>query len=392
MLYWLQATLSLRRHFYSLILKKISLFCFIIDFYIIKNNSYPYTIFKRDLRRCAGKSFAAWEDRSSGIRREVIIMKSEVYNQSNCIVGAVAWQYYIEGRSRAEIAQDLHLSHSTLSRLLKRAREEKIIEFRIAEPYASCHNKEEELRKKYGLSGAVVVPVPEDAGEDAVKKQVAMEGARYLQRVIGDGDILGFTWGGTMYHLIQYLNPCRKVNARFVTMHGNIEKCDKNFEVDALVRRAAMAFGGKNISIRESGLCASREELLRQLETPKLKSMETLLQNITIAVSGIGSLYPEFDSPLVNSRYLDEEGKKLLKEKEAFGDIVLRFIDKNGQECDTPYKDRTLSIPLEEYRRIPHKILVASGVKKADTVRAALRGGLADVLILDHCLAEKILS
>ncbi len=319
-------------------------------------------------------------------------MKSEVYNQSNCIVGAVAWQYYIEGRSRADIAKDLHLSHSTLSRLLKRAREEKIIEFRIAEPYASCHYKEENIRKKYGLRSVVVVPTPEGADEAAVKKQVAMEGARYLQRVIGDGDILGFTWGGTMYHLIQYLNPCRKVNARFVTMHGNIEKCNKNFEVEALVRRAAMAFGGKNISIRESGLYASRGDLQRQMETPGMKSIGNLLRNITIAVSGIGSLYPEFDSPLVNSNYLDEEGKKLLKEKEAFGDIVLRFIDKNGQECDTPYKDRTLSISLEDYCRIPHKVLVASGVKKADTIQAALRGRLADVLILDDCLAEKILS
>ena len=219
-----------------------------------------------------------------------------------------------------------------------------------------------------------------------------MEGARYLQRVIKDGDILGFTWGGTMYHLIQYLNPCRKVNASFVTMHGNIEKCNKKFEVEALVRRAAMAFGGKNISIRDSGLCASKEELEMRMNSPEMKNIGKLLKNITIAVSGVGSLYPVFDSPLATTNYLDEKGKILLKEKAAYGDVILRFIDKNGEECDTPYKDRTLSISLEDYRRIPCKILVASGVQKADTMKAALKGKLADILVVDDKLADKIIA
>lgn len=317
-------------------------------------------------------------------------LKGEVYSQSNCIVGAVAWQYYIEGKSRAEIAEQFSLSHATLSRLLKRAREEKIVEFKIAEPYAQCHIQEETIKKKYGLSNVVVVPIFGETDENEIKKKVAMEGARYLQRVISNGDILGFAWGGTMYHLIQYLNPCRKVNARFVTMHGNIETCSKQFEVETLVHRAAMAFGGENISIREKGLYTSEEELKKHRESPEIKNISEFLGKITISVSGIGSMYPVHDSPLATTNYLDEEGKKLLKEKEAYGDIVLRFIDKDGKECDTPYKNRTLSIDFEDYRLIPCKILVVSGTRKADTVRAALKGRLADVLIVDEKLAEKI--
>lgn len=319
-------------------------------------------------------------------------MKSEVYNQSNCIVGAVAYQYYIEGKTRAEIAKDFNLSHSTLSRLLKRARKEKIVTFNIAEPYLSCHYKEEVLKEKYGLQYVVVVPTFEEENDNEIKKQVAMEGARYLQRVIKDGDTLGFTWGGTMYHLIQYLNPCQKVNARFVTMHGNIEKCNKKFEVESLVRRAAMAFGGKNISIRDSGLCVSKDELHKKMATSEMKNIQNLLRNINIAVSGVGSLYPVFDSPLATTNYLDEEGKTLLKKEEAYGDVVLRFIDKDGKECNTPYKDRTLSISLEDFQKIPQKILVASGMKKTDSMKAALKGRLADVLIIDDRLAEGIIS
>ena len=46
-------------------------------------------------------------------------MKSEVYSQSTCIVSTAAYQYYIEGKKRSEIAESLGLSPSTLSRVLK---------------------------------------------------------------------------------------------------------------------------------------------------------------------------------------------------------------------------------------------------------------------------------
>ena len=48
-------------------------------------------------------------------------MKSEVYNQSTCLVNEVAYRYYYEGEAVACIAQKLNISQSTVSRLLKRA-------------------------------------------------------------------------------------------------------------------------------------------------------------------------------------------------------------------------------------------------------------------------------
>ena len=58
-------------------------------------------------------------------------------------------------------------------------------------------------------------------------------------------------------------------------------------------------------------------------------------------------------------------GKKLLKEKRVCSDLMLRFIDQDGEECKTSLKDRTASISLEEYKQIPQKIIVASGEQKA---------------------------
>lgn len=322
-------------------------------------------------------------------------MKSEVYNQSTCIVSKVAYQYYIEGKTRTKIAEELDLSSSTISRLLKRAKEENIIEFKITEPYLTCNRMEEELQKLYQLKSVIVVPIPEvetKENEEAIKKQVALEGARYVQRIIKDDNVVGLNWGGTMYHLIQYLNPCRKVNASIVTMHGSIANCNPKLAVKTLVRRAAMAFGGRNVSFVAPGLYTSKEELDKIKEKPGCKEIFALFEKIDISVSGVGSLYPTFDSLLATTNYLKQDEVKNLEEKNAYSDILLRFIDKDGKECNTSLKDRTLSIELDTYKKIPCKIIVASGSKKANSIMALLKGGLVDVLIIDYYLAQEVLS
>lgn len=322
-------------------------------------------------------------------------MKSEVYNQSKCIMSAVAYQYYVEEKSRTEISESLALSPSTISRLLKRAKEEKIIEFNITEPYLTCNRIENKLQKDFGLKSVLVVPVSEEEipeHAENIKKQVALEGARYVQRIIKNGDVLGLGWGGTMYHLIQYLNPCRKVNASIVTLHGSIANADPKLEVKTLVRRAAMAFGGQNVSLMAPGLYDSSEGLQRIKECNGIKNIFNLLEKIDIAVSGVGSLYPDMDSLLVTADYLNKKEMIALREKNAYSDILLRFLDKEGKECDTSLKDRTLSISLESYKKIPCKIIVASGSKKGLSVLALLKGGLVDVLIIDLHLAKALLS
>ncbi len=317
-------------------------------------------------------------------------MKGEVYNQSICIVLKAANLYYTEGKSQKEIARILMISEATVSRLLKRAKQEAIVSFVIQKPYTSCLELERKLKKIYGLSEVIVVPpAAGQTGPEAIKRAVALEGARYIQRIITPRDVLGIAWGGTMYYLIQYLNPCRKTDASFVTLHGSISCCDYELAVDTLVSRMAMAFGGKCYSLVADGLMDS-DRLAALRDEEHARRVFSLFDRITIAVSGVGSLYPTADSPLSRIQYLQPAEFAELRERGVYGDLMLRFFDKNGQECDSSLRERTLAIDLDVYRRIPCKIIAASGVHKAYTLQAVLRGGLVDVLIVDYLLAAAI--
>lgn len=74
------------------------------------------------------------------------------------------------------------------------------------------------------------------------------------------------------------------------------------------------------------------------------------------------------------------------------GNIFARFINSQGLECDTPLKERTLGLSFKEMRAIGRKICIACGPDKVEPVRAALRGGLIDVLITDEATATALLA
>ncbi|MDO4554970.1 MAG: sugar-binding domain-containing protein [Lachnospiraceae bacterium] len=322
-------------------------------------------------------------------------MKSEVYNQSTCIMSSVIYKYYVENKTGAQISRELGLSTSTVSRLLKRAREEGLVEIRITEPYMTCLLMEQEIQEKFHLKDAMVVPIlgeENQVGEDDIKKQVALEGARYVQRNIEDGDTIGLNWGGTMYHLIQYLNPCQKVNANIVTMHGSIASCDRKLAVKTLVRRAAMAFGGKSFSLTHEGLFPSAEELKKVREKKECQEIFDLFEKINMSISGVGDFEPDHGSLLSHTGYLNEREHENLRQKKAASDILLRFVNHKGEECDTDLKDRTLSISIDTYKKIPNKVIVASGSYKARAIRSLVNGGLVDTLIIDYYLAREFIN
>jgi DNA-binding transcriptional regulator LsrR (DeoR family) len=330
-------------------------------------------------------------------------MDAEVYNQSTFLILKAAYLYYLEDKAQNEIAALLNISVPTVSRLIKRAKEEKIVEFVIRDPYLECIELEQMLKNKYRLKEVIVAPISnlhhsenldsahEHNDEENVKKLVALEGARYIQRIITEKDVLGVTWGNTIYHLIHYLNPCQKINATFVTMHGSISWSNE-LDVRSLVSRMSMTFGGRNYSLLTEGLMSNKEITDSIKNEKNVERVFSMFDKITIALNGVGSFYPELSSMLSRPEYLASHELAELQRKNVVGDVALRFINRDGEECDTDLKDRIIAIDLATFRKIKTKITVASGENKTEIVHAMIKGGLANVLIVDYALGKSLLN
>ena len=108
----------------------------------------------------------------------------------------------------------------------------------------------------------------------------------------------------------------------------------------------------KNYSLLAEALL-SNPEIAASIKNEKyVKQVYEMFDKITISICGMGSLYPQLDSLLCKSKYLTEEEISNLQKHNVVGDIVLRFFDKDGKECDTDFKDRTIAIELEQFKRI----------------------------------------
>lgn len=321
-------------------------------------------------------------------------MVGETYMPSTWLALKTAELYYLENMSQKEIASILNISNVTVSRLLQRAKEMGLIQFSIPEAYKSSLLLSTKIKKHFALRDVIVVSLDFRNiinKNMTIKQLTALEGARYVQRIIQDNDILGLAWGRTMYYLIHYLNPCQKASTSFVTLHGNLGNYLEELEAQNLVHRASMAFGGaQTAGLYYDGLQPSEEMLGTLSRKPDVVKLFQLLSRTTISVSGIGSFYPDTTSPLANSSYLSEYELTELKNEHVYGDMLLRFFNENGEECNTSLKTRTLSISFSRYKKIPCKIIVASGEHKAHILHAALKGGLANVLVISEDLAWKL--
>src|SRR2546430_10225432 len=78
-------------------------------------------------------------------------------------IAKVAGMYYQRGVRQADIAAQMSLSQSTVSRLLKRAEQERIVRITVSVPPGAHTELESELEATYGLKEAVVV---DTVGED----------------------------------------------------------------------------------------------------------------------------------------------------------------------------------------------------------------------------------
>lgn len=327
-------------------------------------------------------------------------MTMDMYNQSAFLIIKIAHMYYMENYSQRDIADKLKISITTVSRLLKKAKDDRIVEFVIRDPYVECISLETALKEAFDLKEVIIAPGfrseagehSYDADDEEIKKLVALEGARYLQRIIRPKDVLGVTWGSTIYQMINYLNPAQKVDATFVTLHGSIACCKNELDVRTLVSRMAKAFSGKHYYLLTEALMSTKQaaDIIKQEKNNQI--VFRMFKNINISINGTGSFYPELNSVLSKPEFMSKEELNMLLNESAVGDISLRFFNKDGKECNTELSDRMIAIDFEQFKKIDTKITIASGAYKAYTILSALKGKLIDVLIVDYLLGKKIME
>ncbi|WEV38837.1 sugar-binding transcriptional regulator [Lactobacillus sp. ESL0680] len=300
---------------------------------------------------------------------------------------AIARLYYEDDLDQTEIAKQVGLSRPTVSRLLKLARETGVVKIQISNPLINGDHLSDRLSKKFNCKISVV---PSNFnGELTALNGVGAYAAQYLMRLIKPHDIVGLGWGKTMHVVTTNLEKRAVSDVQVVQLKGGVNINNEETYADESVTEFANAIGA---AAHFLPLPPFFDNKVTKEIVEKDRFINKTLQlgrAANIAVYSVGTVRK--DALLFQLGYFNKTQKKQLQEK-AVGDIVSRFIDRDGNIVSRGLDERTVGIELSDLKSKEHSILVASGILKAPVVYAVIKAGYANELILDQAIAQELLT
>lgn len=301
----------------------------------------------------------------------------------------IAQMYYEEDMTQSTISKELNIYRTSVSRLLKKAREEGIVKITINSNVDETFDLERRMEKLFGLKEVIISPVKANQSETEKKKAIGRAGAELLKRIIKKDDIVGFAWGSTLAAMVGEFSNCGKKEAHFVPLVGGPGLMDTRYHVNTIVYNIANDFGGTAYFIDAAAVVEKKETKDDIIQSHYFEKITELWRDVTIAVVGIGN--PNKSSNLIWAGFCGNQEIADLNQRGAIGDICSRFYDINGNLISSDLSDRTIAIELENLKSIPYSIGIAESVEKAPSIIGAIRGKYINTLITTEETADAIM-
>lgn len=287
--------------------------------------------------------------------------------------------HFEKGLSQQQIAAILGLSKMTVSRMLQKAKESRIIQITIQLPFQLDEILAEQIETRYGLEKAIVVKNAEHQDQN-ISELIGRVCAFYMGLSLLDDYILGLGLGKTIGQVVRNLVPMEMKNVHIVQLMGGLADVTyKNpFTIVQETCRKLKAEG----TFLTSFAAVENEDMRNSIiyNTPMGMQIREMWAKCQEAIFGIGTIEK---GTLLSPKLVTHEEREKLKQLGAIGDILGHCFDLNGTFINQDLEKRLVSIPLERLKEIPKRVSVAGGEEKARAIRGALLSGMITTLITD---------
>lgn len=299
----------------------------------------------------------------------------------------IAWLYYVEGLTQAEIALRLGVSRVKVVRDLQVGRQTGLVRIQINGRLAPCVALERRLERGFALKEAVVVPTPADPGNLPATLGIAL--GAWLTDRLRPGQTIGVGWGRTLHWSVRALGR-RDVEAlTVVALLGGIGR-GSEINMYETASRVAETLGAQCYYLAAPAFAASaamRDMLLAQAG---LRDVLDRACRADIALVSVGTLGPAATNRRIGLLG-DTEAAELVAAG-AVGDLLCTFLDAAGRPVDHPLNACSVGLPVRDLATLPAAVLASGGAEKVPVIRAALVGGYVNHLITDEGTAEALVG
>nr|WP_066259765.1 sugar-binding transcriptional regulator [Neobacillus drentensis] len=296
--------------------------------------------------------------------------------------------YYLLDYNQNEIAKELGVSRPTVSRLLQQAKSDGIVQISILDPTEDVDNLATELEQKFNLKKVIVASIPQYE-DHFIKNYLGEKAALYLDEIVKDDDIIGVTWGTTLYHVAVELKQKLVKGVKVVQLKGGVSHSETNTYASEILYLFGKAFHTTPHNLPLPAI-VDHVVVKQAMEADRhIRKILELGSQSNIALFTIGPI--KTDSLLFQLGYFTDSDIESLSGK-AVGDICSRFFNESGEVCNESLNERTLGVNLNDLKKKDHSILVAGGPNKIEGIYGALKGGYANVLVTDQYTAQFLLD
>ena len=308
------------------------------------------------------------------------------------MIARVAQMYHVDNQRQAYIAQHLRISQATVSRMLKRAQEEEIVRTTVVAPSGTYADLEAGLRRKYGLSEAIVVECSEDR-DRAIMARIGEAAAHFIEATLQTDEVIGVSsWSETILKMVDNIHPMKSGKAKSVVQTlGGMGDPTVQIHATQLTTRLAKLTGAEAHLLSAPGVAQSREAKLVLLGDTYVRETMELFEKVTLSIVGIGAIAPS-DMLARSGNVFAARELAAVKDAGGVGDIGLRFFDAEGHPVRTPLDERVIGMTLDELSKTDRVIALAGGQSKTRAIHGALKTNVIDLLVTDKFTAGRLAS
>jgi DNA-binding transcriptional regulator LsrR (DeoR family) len=307
------------------------------------------------------------------------------------LLSKVSSMYYDQDYNQQEIANRLHLSRPKVSRLLKKARQQGIVQITVVSPDHDFLHLEKSLEEKYELKEAVLIDAEDTDSSDIIKRKLGSSAANYLHRTISNGDTIGVSWGTTLQAMVDAMQPKKVDDVHIVQTLGGVGPPEAKAHATDISRRLSKVLDAQLTLLPAPGIVGSVQAREVLLAERRVKGALNLFSQMNTLYVGIGAMKTNpvlhKDGAEISAELYDE-----VINSKAVGDIALQFYDINGNAIDSELRNLLIGITPEEIKQVDTVVGIAGGAEKLNAIRGALKSNLINVLITDNLTAAQLIE
>jgi DNA-binding transcriptional regulator LsrR (DeoR family) len=299
------------------------------------------------------------------------------------LLADLARGYYVDDRSKVELAERFGLSRFQVAKLLKSARDEGVVSIDIRDPRSWSPHLHEGLADGLGIERVQVVDV-EGVGDDEATTRVGNAVMQALKETVQAGDTVGISWSRTLdaaARALPDLPPCV-----IVQLAGALQLPGAG-TLPQVIQNLGSAPGITTLPIH-APLLVDRASTAADLRgQPEIKEALDRADSLDVAVVAIGG-WVHGESSIWEK--IGDDEREQARTAGVVGEISGRLFDVAGRPVLTPLDERLIGVRYDQLERTPRVIAVAHGRGRAAAVVAAAHGGFLTHLIVDSTLATTL--